>query len=136
MDIGKSLLGFALLVVATGVGMHFVFDPLYADLVDTGRIWDIIDLFMVVAALTAVVVNCFNRRDDNLGDSTLFYASLLLIIWLLWNWIDNITIGEGVKVIDAESQSDIHMIFWSIIDPMFAIVVSATGCRLLTGSRR
>ena len=105
MDIGKSLLGFALLVVATGVGMHFVFDPLYADLVDTGRIWDIIDLFMVVAALTAVVVNCFNRRDDNLGDSTLFYASLLLIIWLLWNWIGAMTTSAIVRCSTAPAAS-------------------------------
>ena len=90
--------------------------------------WDIVHLFMVVAALAAAVVNCLNRRDDNLGDSPLCYASLLLIIWLLRNWIDNITMGEGVKIIAMEPQSGINLIFRGIIDPLFVIIAAATVC--------
>ena len=47
-------------------------------------------------------------------------ASLVLVIWFLWNWFDDLTVASG-------SQSDVRLIMWSIIDPLFVLVTGATG---------
>ena len=91
-----------------------------------------VELVHAVAAVVALIVNYHRYRvtDGQSGDgsvnrqylqvSVALFASLTLVIWYFWNWFDDLTITSG-------SQSDIRLIMWSIIDPLFVLVTGATG---------
>ena len=123
-------------VVATGVALHFVFEAFYEDVVDTGQVWDIIDWFMAVALLAVLAVNYSlkleldgQRADSSpvsreyLAVNVGVYASIIVALLFFWNWFDNLTIG-------AEEQSTLRGYIWTLLDPVFAVVVGTTACRL------
>ena len=123
-------------VVATGVALHFVFETFYDEVIDTGQVWDVINWFMAVALLAALAVNyCLKRGLDagGAGRSTVcrdylavnlgLYASIILALLFFWNWFDNLTIGP-------EEQSTLRLYIWTLVDPVFAVVIGTTACRL------
>ena len=132
MFIARTMIAIGLLAVSIVVAAHFILSPFYQDTMDIGLMWDILNWFMAVAAIIALIVNYhrFQVTDGQSGDGPVtrqylqvnvaLFASILLVIWFLWNWFDNLMIG-------SEPQSDIRLIFWSIIDPLFVLVTGATG---------
>ena len=135
MIIVRTLVSACLLLVSIVVAAHFVFTPFYQDTMDIGRMWFVLNWFMAVAAVVALIVNYHRYRvtDGQSGDGSVnrqylqvsvgLFASLTLVIWYFWNWFDDLTITSG-------SQSDIRLIMWSIIDPLFVLVTGATGLHL------
>ena len=122
-------------LITVAVAFHFIFSPFYADMVDVGLVWDILDWFMAFAVLFTLTL-AYIRKKTTTSDSTdasvymrvnaAFYAALLLTIWFFWNWFDNLAVG-------ADAQSDINLTMWVFIDALFIIVVGRLTARLWQG---
>ena len=67
----KKPLSLVLGLLAIGVLLHFVFTPFYEELVNTGRMWDIINWFMAVGVILTLAVTCARRKSTgNDGQGT------------------------------------------------------------------
>ena len=111
------------------VGVHFVVTPLYDDGSTGFPVWDVINYFMAVAVLIALILSYLAKRrmdaseDDvglrrYMGVNALFYAAAWLSMWLFWNWFVELAGWDP-------SQS-----LWAFIAPLFVIVTCAAGMRL------
>ena len=112
----------------------------YANVLDPSEGWRVLDWFMAVGAVVALVTQYTRKRAEESGRSDAgvsreylaanfaFYASVLLAIWFLWNWIDSLVIGVG-------NQNDTNVILWAFIDPLFIMVMGITGCYLWTRAK-
>ena len=58
----KKPLSLVLGLLAIGVLLHFVFAPFYEDLVDTGRMWDVVNWFMAVGVILTLAVPALAGR--------------------------------------------------------------------------
>ena len=120
---------------ATAVALHFVFTPLYDDVMDIGEMWGALNIVMAISVLGALVIHMYRKLalDKQGGDggitreyletNLLVYLSVALTLWFFWNWIDDLTIYPA-------SQDTVRHVLWSFIDPLFVIVVGVTGCYL------
>lgn len=138
MDAVWKALGVYLLVSSLVVGVHFVFSPFYRDALDPIEVWAVLDWFMAVGILAAVVVNV--RRalaaervaGSAAGAAALLAANagkwiaILLALWFFWNWFDFLTVAADVQALP-------NLVMWSFIDPLYAMVAAATGRSLLAG---
>ena len=110
MFIARTMIAIGLLAVSIVVAAHFILTPFYQNTMDIGLMWDILNWFMAVAAIIALIVNYhrFQVTDGQSGDGPVtrqylqvnvaLFASILLVIWILWNWFDNLTIGVRFAV--------------------------------------
>lgn len=133
MDMLKKALAVILGLIALAVLIHFVLTPFYPpDSVDVGRVWAILDWFMAFGAIVILVSTFIDKRRIGSGENSTtkeyiavnaaFYAAALLAIWLFWNWIDNLAVGEV--------QNDRRLIFWGFINPLFIIVTTVVSVHL------
>ena len=142
MDLFKKGLAVYLVGIAMVTAAHFILSPLYPDSLDAGPLWDILNPFMAVGAVAVMAVHWVRKHslDSGAQDSGItreyleaniaFYAAALLTVWLFWNWFDAIAAG-------GEQQGQTHRIIWTLIDPLFIILVGVTGCHVWrTISRR
>ena len=110
MFIARTMIAIGLLAVSIVVAAHFILTPFYQDTMDIGLMWDILNWFMAVAAIIALIVNYhrFQVTDGQSGDGPVtrqylqvnvaLFASILLVIWILWNWFDNLMIGVRTTI--------------------------------------
>ena len=144
----KKLIAVALIALSVVVAVHFIFSPFYADAVDVGLVWDILNYFMAAAAITLMVVHYQRKREfdargsngsitrEYLEVNLAAYGAILLAIFFLWNWFDNLFVGGGFAFVTDEPQSDTRLIFWGLLDPLLVIAYGTTGCHLLRNSAR
>ena len=135
-----KLAGLAFWLLATGVALHFVFSAFYDDLVDVSEVWEIIDWFMAVGTVLALMVHYARKRmtdsqngygqisREYLEVNAAVYASVLLTLWFFWNWFDLLTTGRA-------GQDTVNSIIWTLVDPLFVIVMGVTGCYLWRSAR-
>ena len=135
-----KLFGVAFWILATAVALHFVFSAFYDDLVDVTDMWGIIDWFMAVGTALALIIHYVRKRATDsqegyggisreyLEVNATVYASVLLTLWFFWNWFDFLT-GGGAD------QDTVRSIIWTIVDPLFVIVMGVTGCYLWRTAR-
>ena len=132
MTIARTLISAGLMLVAAIVAAHFILSPFYQDVMDIDRMWFVLNWFMAAGSIIALVVNYHRYKATGaqsgegpvdrqyLKVTVALIASLVLVIWFLWNWFDDLTAASG-------SQSDIRLIMWAFIDPLFVLVTGATG---------
>ena len=141
MHLFNRLLITYLFATAIAVGLHFVFAAFYQDAVDTGKMWEILDWFMAAAVLISLVV-WYNSKidlDQNRSDKTVsrrylevnagLFAATLLGLWFFWNWFDFLVSG-------STPQEEAHQIMWTVIDPLFVLIVGLTGLHLCSRRHR
>ena len=140
MDWIRKLTAAALWVIAAAVGVHFIFGPVYGHILDIGLIWRILGWFMT-AGVAVVLLTQYTRKRaadsrqhdarvsrEYLASNFLFFASIILAIWFLWNWIDSLVIG-------AANQNVTNITIWAFIDPLFIMVMGITSCYLWRGAK-
>ena len=132
MMIARTLVAAGLMIVSVVVAAHFILSPFYQDTMDIDRMWFVLNWFMAVASVIALVVNYHRYKATGaqsgegevdrqyLKVNAALIASLGLVIWFFWNWFDDLTAASG-------SQSDTRLIMWAFIDPLFVLVTGATG---------
>ena len=138
MDALKTPLALFLGLLATGVLLHFVFTPFYEDLVDTGRMWDIINWFMAVGVILTFGITCARRKNARSEDQSsnaficanvAFYAATVLAVLFFWNWFDSLTAGE-------EGQSQTRHNYWAAIDTLFVVLLGSVSAHLCKDASR
>ena len=141
MHLFNMLLITYLFATTIALGLHFVFAAFYQDAVDTGKMWEILDWFMAAAVLISLVV-WYNGKidlDQNRSDNTVsrrylevnagLFATTLLGLWFFWNWFDFLVSG-------STPQEEAHQIMWTVIDPLFVLIVGITGLHLCSRRHR
>lgn len=132
MHILNRPLSLLLGLLALGVLLHFVLTPFYEDVVDTGKMWDIINWFMAVGVILTLAVTCARRKgaggsgqDTNgyLCVTVAFYAAAVLAVLFFWNWFDSLTAGE-------EGQSQTRRNYWAVIDTLFVVLLGSVSAHL------
>ena len=120
---------------ATAVALHFVFTPLYENVMNIGEMWGALNIVMAIAVLGALGIHLYRKlvldkqgadagiTREYLETNLLVYLSVALTLWFSWNWIDDLTIYPDV-------QSSVRLTLWSFINPLFVIVAGVTGCYL------
>ena len=117
------------LLLALVVAVNYVVTPLYDDGSTGYPVWSILNWFMAAGAGLALVAGTvWKVRYSNTEDvkeyfraSGLFYASVVLFLWFFSNWF-------------ADMMSREVPLLWELCDPLFVVVLGATGLRLLSES--
>ena len=126
MDALKKPVAVYLGLSALAVLIHFWFSPFYPESWDVGAIWEVLDVFMAIGIILAVVYTCKHKRGLPSDASSLaqvcayaaFYAAAVLAILFFWNWFDELA-REG-------DQSQTRNNYWvSVINTLY-IVLGAT----------
>ena len=121
---------------ATAIALHFVFTPLYDDVMDIQDMWGALNIVMAVTVLGALAIHLYRKRvlhsqegdegisREYLETNLMVYLSVVLTLWFFWNWIDDLTLLTGA------SQDSVRLVLWSFINPLFVAVAGVTGCYL------
>ena len=140
MQIVQRLVAVFLIAIGLVVAFHFVFEPFYRDLTDTGQVWRILDWITAPAVLIVVAARWHEKRQlDLLGPnggsnyqrgaaSVAFYIAIFLTLWFFWNWFDSLMAG-------GDPQDLLRMINWSLVDPLFAVMSCTTGVSICRSAR-
>lgn len=133
MNALKKVLALILSLIAIAVLFQLVFSPFYPDAVDIDWTWNVLNWFIAFGVVAALIATYLRKRGlsadssgadrEHIWANTAFYAAAVLAIWFFWNWFDDLTVG-------AEGQSQVRLIFWSIINPLFIILMGAVSARL------
>jgi hypothetical protein len=140
MELLKRAAAIYLFAAAAVVVAQMVISPFYRNVVDVGDIWHVMNWFMAVSIIITLVVRFHDKVQlDREADSSLTrryletYAGLtvgvFLALWFFWNWGDE-------AITSAGEASQINLIIWSFINPLFVVVTGLAGCRLLSNRQR
>jgi len=114
-----------MMLVALAVAGHFVATPIYdPDVEDTARtIWDLLNYCMIAACAFSVIAGFARLRlmhtrtdvKEFIAGNVTFYASLGLLLLLLWNWV-SLNWGNG-----GDGQ------MWVVIDVGLPLVLGSSA---------
>ena len=142
MDIIKKSTGVYLGGIAAVVAVYYIVTPFFSDSFDVNKVWDILDILMVIGLALALIFNYVGKREERrdsegavtrryLEVNTLFYLTAGVTILFLHNWFSLLALGR-----DTMSDSDLPGIIWTVVDVMFPLVIGVTGCRLVCNGSR
>ena len=135
MDIVRRLLGVFLVVIALVVAVNLMATPLYHDGSDDYPIWKIVNWFMAVGVVVALIVNAMRKRAmgarganepsvrEYLRVNLTYYTTVVLTILFFWEWFW--TLNPDSETSDGAVTS--HMVYFPIMDALFVVVCLATG---------
>ena len=130
MDALKKPVAVFLGLSALAVLIHFWFSPFYPESWDVGAIWEVLDVFMAIGIILAVVYTCKHKRGLPSDASSLaqvcayaaFYAAAVLAILFFWNWFDELA-REG-------DQSQTRNNYWVVINTLYIVLMGTVSCHL------
>ena len=130
MDALKKPVAVYLGLSALAVLIHFWFSPFYPESWDVGAIWEVLDVFMAIGIIAAVVYTCAHKRGLPSDASSLaqvcayaaFYAAAVLAILFFWNWFDELA-REG-------DQSQTRNNYWVVINTLYIVLMGTVSCHL------
>ena len=134
MAMAKRLLAFYMVAIGIAVAVNFVLTPVYHDGTSQYPIWEILNWFMVAAALVILVVGFRRRRDPDRADVTAveylrgsfaYYGAIVLTMLMLWEWYW--TLNPSSETGDAVTA---HLIYFPIVNALFVVLALATGRHL------
>ena len=93
MGMIRRILAVFLVVTAIAVALNLIFTPVYHDGSPEYPVWQIVNWFMAVGVLVALVVSYLRRRAGG-GASTLeylrtsmaYYGAIVLTMLFFWEW--------------------------------------------------
>ena len=138
MNALKKVLALILSLIAVAVLFQLIFSPFYPDTVDTDVVWNALNWFIAFGVAAALIATYLRKRAlsahggngrEHIFANTAFYAAAVLAIWFFWNWFDDLTVGE-------EGQSQVRLIFWGFINPLFIILMGTVSARLWRDASR
>ena len=136
MDSIRKPLSVVLGLMALVVLFHFVFNPLYEDVVDPISVWSSLNWMMAVGVIITLALTYIRRGRLGADSATTthicvnvaFYTAVVLAILFFWNWFDDLTVGE-------EGQSQTRGYYWVVINVTFVVLLGTVSARLWKGDR-
>ena len=132
--LGTRLLSLYLTLVGIAVAVHFIAVPWYHPGGDEAYpIWELLDWFMAVAIVIALISTFVHKRRHDAGDGSdlhehlsvnvLFYGTLGVGILFFWNWSN---------LLRETGEAD--WLVWNFIDVALPLLLIAAGRRLWRAS--
>ncbi len=132
--LGARLLSVYLMVVGLAVAVHFIAVAWYHPGGDEPYpLWEILDWFMAVAIVIALISTFVHKRRHDAGDETsliehisvnsVFYGTLGVGILFFWNWSHLL-----------RESGDADWLIWNFIDVALPLLLIAAGRRLWRAS--
>ena len=134
MEIARRLLGVFLVVIAIVVAINLMATPLYHDGAEDYPIWKVVNWFMAVGVVAALIVNAMRKRAMGVGGANepsvseylrvnlTYYTTIILTILFFWEWFW--TLNPDSETGEAVTS---HMVYFPIVDALFVVVCLATG---------
>lgn len=145
----KKLAGAYLIVVAVVVAVFFVINTVLAESFDFDVVttWYVLDVLMLIGLIIALIYNFAAKReatrpgDDEavtrryLEVNVLFYATVVVIILFLHNWLSLLALGSD-RALGVDSSDFNHQawVIWAVVDTLLPITLGITGCHLWCGT--
>ena len=132
--LGARLLSVYLMLVGLAVAVHFIAVAWYHPGGDEPYpLWEILDWFMAVAIVIALISTFVHKRRHDAGDDTsliehisvnsVFYGTLGVGILFFWNWSHLL-----------RESGDADWLIWNFIDVALPLLLIAAGRRLWRAS--
>ena len=133
MDVLKRILAVFLVAIGVVVALNLILTPVYHDGSPEYPLWRIVNWFMAVGVLVALVVNLWRRRTlakdasilEYVRTSVAFYGTIVLTMLFFWEWLW--TLNPDSETGDAVTS---HLIYFPIMDSLFVVIALATGGHL------
>ena len=134
MNMLKRPVAAFLVATAVAVALNLILTPVYHDGSPEYPIWQIVNWFMAVAVIKALVVSYLRRRDmgnreastlEHVQTSMTYYGAIVLTMLFFWGWFW--TLNPASETGDAVTS---HLIYFPLVDALFVVVALATGTRL------
>ncbi len=131
MEALRKPLAIILGLSAFAVLFHFVLSPFYKDVIESHEIWNVLNWFMALGVLVALIVTYLAKKEVGRESDTNtyiranvgFYAAAALAIVYFWNWFNELVVGGG-------SEGQVNGNFWVVIDVMYVILVARVSMSL------
>ena len=138
MDMLRKIIGILLIVIAAGVAIHTVIEPLYHTTTDAqpyAPLWNILDPFMAVAIVLTIIFGYIRKRDacseadttvtrEWISANVVFYGIIFIGIMFFWNYFN--LLSPTFTAIGADTVS----MAWIIIDAALPLLLGAMGIHL------
>ena len=123
------------MAMALVVALYFTATPIIHGDAEEFPIWEVINYFQAVAVVIALLASFMHKRvmENNADTANVirflrvniaFYSALWLFIWFFWKWFVTLN-GDGGPELP-----------WTLIDPLFVIVVGVVGRHMWQGANR
>ena len=134
MEIVRRRLGVFLVVIAIVVAVNLMATPLYHDGSEDYPIWKIVNWFMAIGVVAALIVNAMRKRALGAGGTDepnvreylrvnlTYYTAIILTILFFWGWFW--TLNPESETGEAVTS---HLVYFPIMDSLFVVVCLATG---------
>lgn len=132
MDLVKRAFGYIHIILGLAVAVQFLASEIY-DGDAVGQVWDILNYFMAIGVIAALVFSYLRSREADRSDMSEWIASSVMLIasaalfllyfeqWFAW------TVFKDA----GDELGDSRSLVWIIIDVMFPIVNIIVGSYLL-----
>ena len=113
---------------------HFVLGPVYEDVVESHEIWNVLNWFMALGVIVALVVTFLAKRDAETGGcdtntyirvNVKFYTAAVLAVLFFWNWVNELVVGGG-------SEGEVNGNYWVLINTLYVILMAWVSLHLWT----
>ncbi|MXX93986.1 MAG: hypothetical protein F4Y63_11205 [Chloroflexi bacterium] len=132
MDLVKRAFGYIHIILGLAVAVQFLASEIY-DGDAVGQVWDILNYFMAIGVIAALVFSYLRSREADRSDMSEWIASSVMLIasaalfllyfeqWFAW------TVFKDA----GDELGDSRSLVWIMIDVMFPIVNIIVGSYLL-----
>ena len=132
MDLIKRVFGYIHIILGLAVAVQFLASEIY-DGDAVGQVWDILNYFMAIGVIAALVSSYLRSREADRSDMSEWIASSVMLIasaalfllyfeqWFAW------TVFKDA----GDELGDSRSLVWIMIDVMFPIVNIIVGSYLL-----
>ena len=132
MDLVKRAFGYIHIILGLAVAVQFLASEIY-DGDAVGQVWDILNYFMAIGVIAALVFSYLRSREADRSDMSEWIASSVMLIAsaaLFLLFIEQWFAWTVFKDAEDELGADRSMV-WIMIDVMFPIVNIIVGSYLL-----
>ena len=135
----KRVVGIFLIAVGIAAAANLILTPVYHDGAPDYPVWRVLNWFMAVGTVIALVVNYRRKRAlrDNedgvvayLRVTLAYYGAIVLTMLFFWEWFW--TLNPDSETGDAVLS---HVIYFPIMDALFTCIALATGSHLWASAR-
>ncbi len=132
MDLIKRAFGYIHIILGLAVALQFLASEIY-DGDAVGQVWDVLNYFMAIGAIAALVFSYLRSREADRSDMSEWIASSVMLIasaalfllyfeqWFAW------TVFKDA----GDELGEARTMVWIVIDVMFPIVNIIVGSYLL-----
>ena len=135
MDLVRRAFGYIHIILGLAVAVQFLASEIY-DGDAVGQVWDVLNYFMAIGAIAALVFSYLRVRDADGSDikewvasSAMLIASAALFLLYFEQWFAWTVFKDA-----GDELGEMRSLVWIVIDVMFPIVNIIVGSYLLRSS--